>query len=131
MSFIYGHFQLDMTCQEFDTHIGKVITDFAERDAGSLKGTPTYNFDQYREQLPPDLCLLSTDVPNVGNQIVGLSYTNQFEFQRMYMVADEGGIVLFLDAEPSYVEGLRLKYDPVEKTIIDPATNKVILRNFV
>lgn len=131
MSFIYGHFQLNMTCEEFDQHVGKVITEFTERDAGSLNGTPTYNFDQYRENLPADLCLLSTNVPDVGSQVCGLSYTNPMEFQRMYMVADKNGIVLFLDADPSYITGLRLKYDYKNKTIINPANGKVVLENFV
>lgn len=131
MSFTYGHFRLEMTCQEFDNHVGKIIAQLAEQNSGNLTGTPTYNFDQYRENLPPDLSLLSIDVPNYGTKVCGVAFTNPMEFQRMYMVADSEGFVMFLDADPEYITGLGLKYDRKAKTIIDPATGKIILKDFM
>lgn len=130
MSFTYGHFQLDMSCEEFDQHIDQIVNKLTEANANSLGGTPTYDFDKFRENLPADLALLSTNIEGVGAKVVGASYTNTFEFTRMYMVAAENGIILFLDADPEAVSNLGLKYDYSTKSIINPKTGKVVLKDF-
>lgn len=131
MSFIYGHFKLEMTCEEFDQHIDQLVTKLTQENAGNLTGTPTYDFDQYRENLPAELALLSTEIEGVGAKVVGASYTNPFEFNRMYMVAAKNGLILFLDATPESIESLGFKYDYATKSIVNPKNGKVVLKDFL
>lgn len=129
MNFIYGHFKLDMTCDEFGRHVEKTKDLKLKEVENTISGSfPSYDFDEYREQLPADLQILTTPTTGMGVGLVGISYRNLFEFYRMYMVADKDNIVLFMDATPDTLEKIGLRFDAKTNKVHDPLNgDKVVL----
>lgn len=128
MKILYGHYELNMTCDEYDVflqylrdHVGCIL-------GFGLSGIPIYTLDEYNASSSVGFALLGN---STKTEIIGVAYKTS-ELSRVWVIpVADGKHALFIDGMPTIVSELGLNYDDKTKVVTCPAhNNKVVISNF-
>lgn len=130
MNTIYGYYKLDLTCEQFDAWMDRMISQLLQNNS-NMNGLPTQSFDDYQSGGPVGVSPL-TGIIDGEHRIIGVGYYDN-DVSRCWIVAANNGHGIFFDAAPTIVTELGLAYNELTKEVYDPVTNTVFvnLMNFI
>lgn len=124
MNMVYGYYELDMNCAEFDILL-QSLREKAMKEAGAnLTGLPILTLTEYNAKGGVGYTLIGTDDKS---SIVGVAYKTS-ELSRLWVIPTaEHKHSLFIDGYPTIVENVDLIYEKSTGNIISPANNDKII----
>ncbi len=127
MKILYGHYELNMSCDEYDVFL-QYLRERVMRILGfGMSGIPIFTLDEYNTTTAVGFALLGN---SDKTEIIGVAYKTG-ELSRVWVVpVADGKHALFIDGYPTIVSELGLTYDDTTKSVTCAAHNdKVVISN--
>lgn len=125
MKILYGHYELAMSCTEYDVFL-QALREHVMRILGfGLSGIPIYTMDEYQKTNTVGFSLLGNAEKS---EIIGIAYKTS-ELSRVWVIpVADGKHALFIDGYPSIISELGLVYNEATNQVLSPANNgKVVI----